>query len=361
MGDEKRAEKNTEKKDLKASETEKMQEPKPAKTDEKKRDEKEKAAKGGDEKRAEEKDLQARAVAYEETQRAKYEKMSNAQLEKASKNARKHPQFREFMVDLIGNDRALQKEFLHEFGTIEPVEELVCFDSFFWHKLEKASETEKTKEPKPKGEQVTKADTEQTKKREIAGDNNISKKTKTAPDVTEHGDDKKRVAQSQSVEEQPKKRRTSSQERPERGASLKRREADDDRKPIKRLKHVPLDSATPEQNQWHADAEAGKPASAAAPAANAVAKGGEEKGAEKETEKKELKASETEKTKEPEPEKTDEKKSDEEENGGDGKRAENLQTRMVASPQTASPAGLTSSVHKNSLNQEELQRATSKD
>ena len=106
----------------------------------------------GKEKEAEDEavtDREARALEYEKSQAAMYEQMDDAALETARRRALAHPMFREFMVDLIGDDRVLQKEFYSEYGTIEPVEELVSFDSFVWSKIE-----DKKQQPERKSEET---------------------------------------------------------------------------------------------------------------------------------------------------------------------------------------------------------------
>ena len=82
------------------------------------------------------KDHQGRALAYENEQRTMYEQLDDTAVERARKKAIKHPLFKDFVYDLVGDDKDLKKEFNEEFGTVEPVEELVAFDCFVWSKTE---------------------------------------------------------------------------------------------------------------------------------------------------------------------------------------------------------------------------------
>ena len=96
---------------------------------------------------------QQRAVDYEKEQRAMYEGLDEAAFEGSRKRAVKHPFFREFMYDLVGDDRELQKQFVDEFGTIEPVEEMVAFASFVWSKMEASTTDPKDEDQKKEDEE----------------------------------------------------------------------------------------------------------------------------------------------------------------------------------------------------------------
>ena len=82
------------------------------------------------------------ALAFEESVRGRYMKMDDRELQLAARKCVRNPAFKQFAVHLIGNDRECLRSFFEEFGTIEPLEELVSFECFMW-------EHGKTADPHP--------------------------------------------------------------------------------------------------------------------------------------------------------------------------------------------------------------------
>ena len=68
----------------------------------------------------------------------------------AAKRCAGHPMFRASANDLLGSDKAILKEFQSEFGTIEPLQELVSFDIFVWEQERSRLSSIKKKKKKRK-------------------------------------------------------------------------------------------------------------------------------------------------------------------------------------------------------------------
>ena len=73
-----------------------------------------------------------RGLDFQKSRETIYEQMTDSEFEKARKAAIRHPMFKDFIRDTVGDDREIQREFKSEFATVAPLEELVSFDCYVW-------------------------------------------------------------------------------------------------------------------------------------------------------------------------------------------------------------------------------------
>ena len=97
--------------------------------------------------------------AFQKSRETFYEKMSDLEFEKARKAATRHPLFPDFVQEMVGGDKEIQRDFKSEFATIEPLEEMIGFDWFLEQK-----EPKDTQEPAPKKEPAKKKRPNDTQK-----------------------------------------------------------------------------------------------------------------------------------------------------------------------------------------------------